>query len=483
MGKNIAVMIWSLYSGGAERVAGLLSLFLAKENNVYVLVLDDSNRVYAYGGQLISIKQKSLEWGLRYDQTVEKLKKNLEIDVSISFLEGMNALNICSRIGETVIISERCTQSRMIPTDEMTNITIQKLYNYADAIVACSHGVKFDLVNYYNQDENKISVIYNLVDVNTIKSKCNEGFENDVEKFISGAEYYINVGRLDKQKNQKNLIEEFSIFLKNYNNRKLVIFGNGEEYIDLVHRIKELNLEKQIKIFQYCNNPFKYIKRAKALIVSSLYEGLPNVILEAMVLGCPIVSADSYSGPRELLLGINDYSAPIDDLCIGERGIVLGDWKRGLEHLNYARALSYVEENSELVLKMKNNGLRYMDKYPLTDIEEKWKDLINNTLSSKKKCPENPYEVLSKANKIYIYGAGIVGKRLYSQMKDKYPVAGYIVTKLDQEYDCNSLVVQIDDVDLSDNPTIVVGVGHKYVNEVLNILKEKKVKNIVYFHF
>ena len=110
---NIAILTTSLNSGGAERIAGLLSKELENKQmyNVYVFLLSTSNIIYEYGGMLVDIGQN----GPFYEKEIKKNKIKYNIQISISFLEIMNFANVRTQIGERIILSERCVQSLMNP--------------------------------------------------------------------------------------------------------------------------------------------------------------------------------------------------------------------------------------------------------------------------------------------------------------------------------------------------------------------------------
>ena len=106
--KNIAILVWALKNGGAERIAGLLSVNLSRQYNVYLFVWDTSDIVYEYGGTLVDVSGKDMR---SIEKNIREKKLELKIDCSISFLTGVNDLNIRLRVNDKIIISERCAQS------------------------------------------------------------------------------------------------------------------------------------------------------------------------------------------------------------------------------------------------------------------------------------------------------------------------------------------------------------------------------------
>lgn len=482
--ERIAILVWALYGGGAERVAGLLSKKLENEYETYVVVLYDDNIVYEYGGKLISLTKKSKEWGMRLDSALKRLKGELHISVSISFLEGMNILNICARNNDAIIISERCTQSKTDPPNPYVDMLIEKYYEHADYVVACSYGVKYDLEHNYGINGHGIGVVYNFIDKERIRELENKVFDRDIDNFLCGSEYYISIGRLNRQKNQEYLIRQFAEFVMSsgYDDKKLMILGSGEEYERLNNLINTLDAEDNIRLFEYKTNPFNYIKKAKALIVASRYEGLPNVILEAMTVGTPVISSDCFSGPRELLLGNTDYSGKYQEMVIGERGIIIPE-EEGTEKGWLKQALILFESNDSIAGQISANAYKYMESYSASDIKDEWIRVIRNVRAGESEdLMESEYLKLDKANNIYIYGAGEKGSILFDRLSPDYNIESFIVTKDSIDQKNGVPVKRINEVALSENDAVVIGVGGKYVSEVYNILEEKDCTT-VYFPF
>jgi len=111
----------------------------------------------------------------------------------------------------------------------------------------------------------------------------------------------INVGRLAHQKRQDLLLEAFATVHKSERVR-LALVGRGEYQARLFAQARELGVEDDVVFLGFQRNPWKFMSRATALVLSSSWEGLPCVLTEAMLLGVPIVSTRCQSGPTEMLL-------------------------------------------------------------------------------------------------------------------------------------------------------------------------------------
>ena len=216
--KNVAIITTSLNGGGAERIAGLLSKELSKRYNVYLFLMSTENIIYEYGGTIVNIGYS----GPFYEYAIKVYKEKYDINISISFLEIMNFANIRTRGKERVIISERSVQSLCTPFLYSEAEKISRYYDYADEIVACSYGVKYDLEESY-KIENDISVVYNFINKENIAKKSLESIDSKILEFLDGSDFFLNVGRLHEQKNQERLIKQFSIFVKIFVNYKITI--------------------------------------------------------------------------------------------------------------------------------------------------------------------------------------------------------------------------------------------------------------------
>ena len=112
----------------------------------------------------------------------------------------------------------------------------------------------------------------------------------------------VNIGRLTDQKNQIIILKALAN-LKDKLSFRFIIMGSGNLKKNLQNYIDQKNLNENIKIINFKKNPFPLLKSADLFILSSKYEGLPNVLLEALVLKKPIISSNCPTGPREILEG------------------------------------------------------------------------------------------------------------------------------------------------------------------------------------
>ena len=167
----------------------------------------------------------------------------------------------------------------------------------ADKLVCVSNGVGEGFKQVVGIKDLLIKTIYNPVVESSLYKQANEDIEDNYKRI----EYLITIGRLNKQKNQKNLLQAFQLVLQKNPNLHLLILGAGPKEFELKDICNGLAIRENVHFLGFQPNPFKYLARAKLFVLSSDYEGLGNVIIEALALGINVVSTDCPSGPREIL--------------------------------------------------------------------------------------------------------------------------------------------------------------------------------------
>jgi len=176
---------------------------------------------------------------------------------------------------------------------------LSKFYSEARGIVAVSDGVAKNISSEINLDKKKISVIYNPIVSTDLTCLSNKAVNHPwlIEKKYP---VVLGVGRLVSQKNFSLLIKAFAK-VKKYRKSKLIILGDGRERYNLQLLIKEYDLLDHIDLFGFVDNPYAFMSKVDVFVLSSIYEGLGNVLIEALACGCPVVSTDCPSGPAEIL--------------------------------------------------------------------------------------------------------------------------------------------------------------------------------------
>lgn len=471
---NVAIIVGTLRGGGAERIAGLLSKYLCTIYNVYIFVKEDSEAVYDYGGTKIVLSGN----GKSEVKTLRELKEKYDIDCAISFMEHSNILNIQSKGRETVIFSVRTTLSQRIQGKRMED-DLKWLNCSADHIVAVSEGCRNDLIQNYGVLPDFVTAIYNFLDKNMISKKAEENADEIVLTFKDKSKLVLYVGRLEKVKNQDRLLVQFSR-LAEQEDVRLLIVGSGPQESHLCEIINELRLTEKVKILQYRNNPFCYYKYADVLVLTSRAEGMPNVLLESMLLNTPVVSVDCMSGPRELIAEETDYTRKINGYEICTNGILVenADTDDTGETDYLCQALRKVLTDKEIREKITNNAFRFMERYSNEKILSKWIAVIENTVSQDVSDKNRMLPSLRDKNEIIIFGAGRIGTEVMLRLLEERSDWDFICFAVTDKSACPSPVKDIPVFELMElyehrnNAVVVISVGKRYEDEVLKHIQK-----------
>jgi len=181
----------------------------------------------------------------------------------------------------------------------LASLIIRLTYRYSSGIIAVSLGVKEDIVKMSKLSKERIKLIYNPVaSGKTYKIATN--LERHKLWGYSSEFNVVSVGSFKKQKDYCTLIRAFSL-IQNEVNGKLVILGDGPQRGEMENLITKLGMKKYILLPGFTVNPYPWYLSADLFVLSSIYEGFGNVIVEALECGLPVVSTDCQSGPREIL--------------------------------------------------------------------------------------------------------------------------------------------------------------------------------------
>lgn len=174
-------------------------------------------------------------------------------------------------------------------------------YPRANHIVGVSEAVSQDLETQLRLEKGKVKTIYNPVVNDNLITASAEDLEHSWFKG-NAVPVFIAVGRLTAQKDFATLIKAFAL-LRQKKPVRLIILGEGELRTQLEVLIEKLDIADDVSMPGFVANPYAYMSKANAFVLSSLWEGLPTVLIEAMACGCPVISTNCPSGPKEILEG------------------------------------------------------------------------------------------------------------------------------------------------------------------------------------
>ena len=346
---KIAFLISSLNAGGAERVVSVLANELSLTNDIVIITLSKDEPFYKLNDS-ITVKQlgvlnsgtnplKSIFSNLVLLYKITLLIRSFKIKSLICFMTTSNVLGIIS--GKMLSNIKVTISERANPKFEDVgywNFLRRKTYKLADRLVVQSEEIS----NYFKPfvDERKTSIIPNpikIVDFN----------KNKKEKII------LTVGRIDANKNQEQIIRSFSKVKQQ--GWKLIICGDGSLLSKLKDLVKALNINDAVEFKGRVKNIEKQYERASIFAFSSLSEGFPNVLLEAMNYGCACISTDCPTGPSILIKNnVNGFLIPLADEN---------------SYTNHLQNLIDDEKNRNLLVSNAKSGL---ENYSLNKVAEQW---------------------------------------------------------------------------------------------------------------
>lgn len=174
-------------------------------------------------------------------------------------------------------------------------------FPYLDKIVTVSKGIENNIIEVSKKIGVKTETIYDPVIEPDIFQKAFE--DNNHPFFNDNNLVVINVARLAKEKDHPTLIKAFAIVKEKYirKNVKLIILGDGDYRISLERLIDNLDLREDVSLPGFVENPYSFMQKSSVFVLSSLWEGLGNSLIEAMALGKSIVSTNCEYGPAEIL--------------------------------------------------------------------------------------------------------------------------------------------------------------------------------------
>lgn len=307
--NRIAMFIPSMGGGGAERVFANLSRGFVERGYPVDLLLVRRR------GELLDELPPSVRVielpSSRIITSCIPLKRYLEREepaVLLSALDSANMVAIVARsladVDTRLVVSVHNTLSLAASGAPSLRLRLlpfmaKYLYRRADAVVGVSRGVATDLVEKIGIRPDRVRVLYNPIVTEQMLSRQPEEF-NESTRSYSDKPFILGIGRLTAQKNFSLLVRASADVLRR-EDMELVILGEGDRRQELEELITELNLERFVRLPGFVPEALSYLQRASLFVLSSDWEGLPTVLIEALSCGCPIVSTDCPSGPREIL--------------------------------------------------------------------------------------------------------------------------------------------------------------------------------------
>ena len=300
--SEIIIFFPSIERGGADKNLFMISNFIAKKfDKVSILTCSKKYKSKFKGIEYIGPKSNFCE---SFGRSLKTLLSIYYLIKTILFKKRILVFSFQSNIFSVIICKifsvKIVTRSNSFPNDWTKSFfkkwIFKVVYNLADLTIVNSIVVKNKFKKFYNV---KSVHIYNPLNKLKILSLSKKKIKNPFTN--KGSLKIIMVGRLSIEKDHITFLESLNIVSKK-TKVEAIIMGNGDQKDNIKNMIKKYNLQKEVKMIGFKNNPYPYIKNSDILVLSSLHEGLPNVLIESAALKTFIVSSNCETGPKEILL-------------------------------------------------------------------------------------------------------------------------------------------------------------------------------------
>ena len=298
--KNVMLITPMLHQGGFERICVMTARLLEADYDVTIVVFSMEDIAFDISNlKVINLDLKSRPGRLakvinvlRRSRKLTKLQKNLNTDVSYSFGMTANIANALTGGAKKKICA--CHSFEEIKNGRYMKLIGKK----ADLLFCCAKKMTDLAVKQYGFSN--IETLWNPCDTEEVREQSRKGNKEELTFFEEEKPVFVSMGREDEVKGFWHLLKAFRRVSESLPDAKLAVIGEGsfEKYKALA---RDLQIEERIWFTGLKKNPFPYLAKGKAYVLSSISEGLPNALVEALSLSLPVISVNCLSGPAEIL--------------------------------------------------------------------------------------------------------------------------------------------------------------------------------------
>jgi len=405
MKKRIAIIVPSLYGGGAEKVALLLTKgFKLSGDEVFLITLEKGiaydlppnihlinvSKIDGKASKLIKLLLFPFQFFI-----ISQIIKKYRINFLLGIMERPNFLvallkffrihkNIISVASVHTLLGQRIKVKRFC---KYWKSFYKYLYKFitrnVNCVVAVSPFVKKELIIEFGVNKEKVKYIGNPIDFEGIRTQMLEQISPEWQKIFTGRTI-INLGRLIPEKGQELLIRSFAKVQQLLPDTNLVLIGDGEEKKKLQVLAKKLGLENSVFFLGFQKNPYKFMQHASIFVLTSRYEGFGLALVEAMTCGLPVISV---TPSASWILGCrsSDYASG-EEIVYAEYGVyvplewdnIWEEYNRGKEAEKLAKAIVSLLQNRSLFERYKKASTERSRQFSLMTISLKYENLFSH---------------------------------------------------------------------------------------------------------
>ena len=363
MKKNLIIFIPSIEDGGVEKNLFIFANYLSKKIDNIEIITCNNNYKSNFSKSIKFIGTKNSFWNncnkkLKYIICllilIKKLLLNKDKYLVFAFQANIYAI-IISKIFNTKVVT-RSNTSVSGWSNNIIKLFFYKFFlNLADDIIVNSKLFKKEFSKKFNI---KVKYIYNPFNKNLIKKKILN--RKKINFFKKNTLNLLSVGRLTDQKDHLTLLKSMRMIDSKLRPR-LIIIGKGKNLHKLKKYSKDYNMQKSIKFTGYLKNPYKYIESSQIIILTSKFEGLPNILIESQFLKKYIISTDCPTGPKEILLN----------------GLA-GDLIKIADSKKLAQLINNYYNNKKIIQKKISIGSKYLVRFDYKTNCKRYLDFVLN---------------------------------------------------------------------------------------------------------
>jgi glycosyltransferase involved in cell wall biosynthesis len=369
---KVAFLIPSLEKGGAESVMVALANHFSKKQNLKIFIitvyskqnafinqLDKSIEVICLGFSKTILSFLSLGNFLKKEKIDHLLFTPLFLAPSVYLAKSLFRLKVkvYARISESMIKNHKQAyfqQSWLNKLSSKAYLELVKNFSY----IICPVPQIEQQINILNYKINNSVIIENPFDSEMINQLAIKEIPSEHESIFRNNKVIITACRIHPVKNLKLLIDSFNMILSTEISPKikLLILGDGPQFNDIQKYINSnANIRDHVYLLGYTSNVYSYVARSSVFVLSSYYEGSPNALIEACIIGTPVVSVDCQTGPKDILES-GKYGSLLSSYSPGEMSLAIKDslisGKRHKKHFNSKYSIHNVGEKYFELMKI-----------------------------------------------------------------------------------------------------------------------------------
>ncbi len=319
--KHLLLLVPRLKQGGQERVAAITAQVMRDEYDITFVIFDGEDAVMDPGCPVTCIDipagnniPRKIINAFRRARAVKRIKRENKIDVSFSFGTTANIVNALSRANDRILAS--VTGFGSVSANKAKRLFWRIIYGMCDGVVPVADSLADEVARAYSVPREKLFTVYNPYDDADVARQCDMSVDIDIP-----TPAVVSVGRQNHVKGYHHLIGAVAKAKAKVPALSLVLVGDGEENASLRDHAARLGITDSVIFAGYQASPSAYSSKCTAYVLSSISEGFPCAMVEAMACGLPVVSVDCKTGPREILTDKFENKTATD-IELGEYGIL-----------------------------------------------------------------------------------------------------------------------------------------------------------------